>query len=207
MQVVDAGPARPQARPGKQLGDTGHYLLGRAASAHRNPSEGNDGHLAEDIRGMSAIIVVFDTGRNWDYLKCPVTGAWLRKLHLQNTMQQGRGPEQSQEPLTLMKQVFPEAGFYLSLLPSIQSTSRGQAGSVLGGRDLQRKRLGRGGVGLENELFLTGPCLHGLGQDQGQGWQAGRLQRAQQGPWCPSGLSLIWLIIPSHFSPGSPIRL
>lgn len=66
-----------------------------------------------------------------------------------------------------MKHVFTEAGFHLSLCPSIQSASQGQVGSVLDGRDPERKRLGQDGVGLEDELFLTQPCLHGFGQDQG----------------------------------------
>lgn len=40
---------------------------------------------------MPAIMVIFGTGRNWGYLRCPVTGALLRELRLQNTREQRRG--------------------------------------------------------------------------------------------------------------------
>lgn len=73
---------------------------------------------------MPAIMVIFGTGRNWGYLRCPVTGALLRELRLQNTREQRRrGGGTGREPLTLMKHVFPEAGFHLSLCPSIRSAS------------------------------------------------------------------------------------
>lgn len=65
--------------------------------------------------------------------------------------------------------MFPRASLHLSVCPSIWSTSGGQAGSVLDGRDQERKRLGLGRVGLEDKMFLTGPCLHRLGQEQGWG--------------------------------------
>lgn len=47
MEVAGTRCSRPRALSGKQLGDafqvlTGHHLLGRAAPAHRNLSEGND---------------------------------------------------------------------------------------------------------------------------------------------------------------------
>lgn len=38
---------------------------------------------------MSAIMVIFGTGRNQGYLRCPVTGALLRELCLQNTRDSG----------------------------------------------------------------------------------------------------------------------
>lgn len=72
---------------------------------------------------------------------------------------------------------------------------------MLDGRDLERKGLGLGRVGLQEKIFLTGPCLHRLGQDQGQGWQAAQLEEAQQGHWRPGRLSLIWVYYSFAFQP------
>lgn len=69
------------------------------------------------------------------------------------------------KPLTLMKRV--SQSKFPSVSPSTHLELLRRPESVLDGRDLERKRLGWGGVGLEDGTFLNGPCLCGLGQDQG----------------------------------------